>query len=183
MMILTSARKPTWVSLIYHTELTTKKCKNRKKLKVENRHAQKLRNALATPASSSIANAFVWELRYVAVHWWFITWSCNILIDFTVVWQQLLLSAMPRDTYCSQEQKCLCKLKPYTNCNIIKQSMDWLHYELFLRNLISNSLNGCFLTRTCYKSIFVYCCQWYILTMAILFGKEMQLITTHGGSI
>ena len=39
--ILTCARKPTWVSLIYRTEPTTKKCKNRKKLKVENRHTQK----------------------------------------------------------------------------------------------------------------------------------------------
>ena len=39
--ILTCARKPTWVSLIYRTEPTTKKCRNRKKLKVENRHAQK----------------------------------------------------------------------------------------------------------------------------------------------
>ena len=40
--ILTCARKPTWVSLIYRTEPTTKKCKNRrKKLKVENRYAQK----------------------------------------------------------------------------------------------------------------------------------------------
>jgi len=28
--ILTCARKPTWVSLTYHTETTTKKCKNRK---------------------------------------------------------------------------------------------------------------------------------------------------------
>jgi len=39
--ILTCARKPTWVSLIHRTEPTTKKCKNRKKLKVENRYAQK----------------------------------------------------------------------------------------------------------------------------------------------
>ena len=39
--ILTCARKPTRVSLIYRTEPTTKKCKNRKKLKVENRYAQK----------------------------------------------------------------------------------------------------------------------------------------------
>ena len=31
--ILTYARKPTWVGLIYRTELTTKKCKNRKKTK------------------------------------------------------------------------------------------------------------------------------------------------------
>ena len=31
--ILTCARKPTWVSLIYCTEPTTKKCKNRKKTK------------------------------------------------------------------------------------------------------------------------------------------------------
>ena len=31
--ILTCARKPTWVSLIYRTEPTTKKCKNRKKTK------------------------------------------------------------------------------------------------------------------------------------------------------
>jgi len=31
--ILTCARKPTWVSLIYHTEPTIKKCKNRKKTK------------------------------------------------------------------------------------------------------------------------------------------------------
>ena len=31
--ILTCARKPTWVSLIYRTEPTTKKCKNRKELK------------------------------------------------------------------------------------------------------------------------------------------------------
>ena len=29
-VILTCARKPTWVSLIYRTEPTTKKCKNRK---------------------------------------------------------------------------------------------------------------------------------------------------------
>ena len=33
--ILTCARKPTWVGLIYRKEPTTKKCKNRKKLKVE----------------------------------------------------------------------------------------------------------------------------------------------------
>ena len=39
--ILTCAQKPTSVSLIYCTEPTTKKCKNRKKLKVENRYAQK----------------------------------------------------------------------------------------------------------------------------------------------
>ena len=39
--ILTCARKPTWVSLIYRTQPTTKKCKNRKKTKVENRYAQK----------------------------------------------------------------------------------------------------------------------------------------------
>jgi len=39
--ILTRARKPTRVSLTYRTEPTTKKCKNRKKLKVENRYAQK----------------------------------------------------------------------------------------------------------------------------------------------
>jgi len=32
-VILTCARKPTWVSLIYHMEPTTKKCKNRKKTK------------------------------------------------------------------------------------------------------------------------------------------------------
>ena len=31
--ILTCARKPIWVSLIYRTEPTTKKCKNRKKTK------------------------------------------------------------------------------------------------------------------------------------------------------
>ena len=31
--ILTCARKPSWVSLIYRTEPTTKKCKNRKKTK------------------------------------------------------------------------------------------------------------------------------------------------------
>jgi len=31
--ILTCARKPTWVSLIYRTKPTTKKCKNRKKTK------------------------------------------------------------------------------------------------------------------------------------------------------
>jgi len=31
--ILTCARKPTWVSLIYRTETTTKKCKNREKTK------------------------------------------------------------------------------------------------------------------------------------------------------
>ena len=31
--MLTCARKPTWVRLIYRTEPTTKKCKNRKKLK------------------------------------------------------------------------------------------------------------------------------------------------------
>ena len=31
--ILTCARKPTWVSLIYRTETTTKKCKTEKKLK------------------------------------------------------------------------------------------------------------------------------------------------------
>jgi len=40
--ILTCARKPTWVSLIYRTEPITKKCKNRKKLKLENRYAQML---------------------------------------------------------------------------------------------------------------------------------------------
>jgi len=40
-VILTCARKATWVRLIYRTEPTTKKCKNRKKLKVENRYAQK----------------------------------------------------------------------------------------------------------------------------------------------
>ena len=39
--ILTCARKPTRVSLIYRTEPTTKKCKTEKKLKVENRYAQK----------------------------------------------------------------------------------------------------------------------------------------------
>ena len=40
--ILTCVRKPTWVSLIYRTEPTTKRCKNRrKKQKVENRCAQK----------------------------------------------------------------------------------------------------------------------------------------------
>ena len=33
--ILTCTRKPTRVNLIYRTEQTTKKCKNRKKLKVE----------------------------------------------------------------------------------------------------------------------------------------------------
>jgi len=39
--ILTCARKPTWVSLIYRTERTTKKCKNKKKLKSKKRYAQK----------------------------------------------------------------------------------------------------------------------------------------------
>jgi len=39
--ILTCARKPTRVTLIYRTEPTTKKCKTEKKLKVENRYAQK----------------------------------------------------------------------------------------------------------------------------------------------
>jgi len=39
--ILTCARKPTRVSLIYRTEPTTIKCKNREKLKVENRYARK----------------------------------------------------------------------------------------------------------------------------------------------
>ena len=39
--ILTCARKPTRVRLIYHTEPTTKKCKNRKTKKIENRYAKK----------------------------------------------------------------------------------------------------------------------------------------------
>jgi len=39
--ILTCARKPTWVSLIYRTEPITKSVKTEKKLKVENRHAHK----------------------------------------------------------------------------------------------------------------------------------------------
>jgi len=38
--ILTCARKPTRVSLIYRTEPTTKKCKTEKKLKVENNSKQ-----------------------------------------------------------------------------------------------------------------------------------------------
>jgi len=38
--ILTSARKPTWVSLIYRTETTTKKCKT-ENLKSKNGYAQK----------------------------------------------------------------------------------------------------------------------------------------------
>jgi len=38
--ILMCARKPTWVSLIYRTETTTKKYKN-KKLKSKNGYAQK----------------------------------------------------------------------------------------------------------------------------------------------
>jgi len=37
--ILTCARKPTWVSLIYRTEPTTKNCKT-EKLKSKNRHAR-----------------------------------------------------------------------------------------------------------------------------------------------
>ena len=41
--IFTCARKPTWVSLIYRTEPTTKKCKKTEKLKVENRYAGMLR--------------------------------------------------------------------------------------------------------------------------------------------
>ena len=39
--ILTCARKPTWVSLIYRTETTTKRCKTEKKLRSKNGHAQK----------------------------------------------------------------------------------------------------------------------------------------------
>jgi len=39
--ILTCAQKPTWFSLIYRTEPTTKKCKNRKTKKVENTYAQR----------------------------------------------------------------------------------------------------------------------------------------------
>ena len=39
--ILTCARKPTRVSLIYRTEPTTKKCKTKKKLKSKNGYAQK----------------------------------------------------------------------------------------------------------------------------------------------
>ena len=38
--ILTCARKPTWVSLIYRTETTTKNCKTEKKLKSKNRYAR-----------------------------------------------------------------------------------------------------------------------------------------------
>jgi len=39
--ILTCARKPTWVSWIYRTEPTTKKCKTEKKLKIKSGYAQK----------------------------------------------------------------------------------------------------------------------------------------------
>jgi len=39
--IFTCARKPTWLSLIYRTEPTTKKCKTEKKLKNKNGYAQK----------------------------------------------------------------------------------------------------------------------------------------------
>ena len=40
-VLLTCAGKPTCVSLIYRTEPTIKKCKNRKKLKCKNGHVQK----------------------------------------------------------------------------------------------------------------------------------------------
>jgi len=39
--ILTCARKPTWVSLIYRTETTTEKCKTEKKLKSNNGYSRK----------------------------------------------------------------------------------------------------------------------------------------------
>jgi len=45
--ILMCARKPTWVSLIYHTEPTTKKCKT-EKLKSKDRYAQILRQYFGT---------------------------------------------------------------------------------------------------------------------------------------
>ena len=55
--ILTCARKPTWVSLIYRTEPTTKKCKNRKNTKVEDRYDSVYpvgSDAVATSRSSAL---------------------------------------------------------------------------------------------------------------------------------
>jgi len=52
--ILTCARKPTWVSLIYRTEPTTKKCKNRKRLNSRKQICTEITaNSLGNPCSES----------------------------------------------------------------------------------------------------------------------------------
>jgi len=52
--ILTCARKPTWVSLIYRTETTTKKCKKKEKLKSKKWICSEVTvNNLGTPCSQS----------------------------------------------------------------------------------------------------------------------------------
>ena len=52
--IITCAWKPTWVSLIYRTEPTTKKCKNRKKTKSRKQICTEITvNSLGNPRSES----------------------------------------------------------------------------------------------------------------------------------
>ena len=54
--ILTCARKPTWVSLIYRTEPTTKKCKNRKKTKSRTQICSEITvNSLGNPGSEYLS--------------------------------------------------------------------------------------------------------------------------------
>ena len=51
--ILTCARKPTWVSLIYRTETTTKKCNNRKTKSTKQICSEIAVNSLGNPCSES----------------------------------------------------------------------------------------------------------------------------------
>jgi len=52
--ILTCARKPTWVGLIYRTEPTTKNCKNREKTKSRRQICSEITvNSLGNPCSES----------------------------------------------------------------------------------------------------------------------------------
>ena len=59
--ILTCARKPTWVSLIYRTEPTTKKCRNRKKTKSRKQICSEITaNSPGNPRSEYLSRRKEW---------------------------------------------------------------------------------------------------------------------------
>jgi len=72
-VILTCARKPTWVSLIYHTEPTIKKCKNRKTTSRKQICSEITVNCLGNPCSETWRRKrkgydWLWLLRVSATN-------------------------------------------------------------------------------------------------------------------
>ena len=71
--ILTCARKPSWVSLIYRTETTTKKCKTEKKLKSKKRIYstqlnEHVRTQVLTPQCPHLFNTTTYETTHLLLH-------------------------------------------------------------------------------------------------------------------